>query len=68
VARRTVEASIDATKSSLLYTDWKDWTSANGLAAGSNKTFTQALADRGYECKHTRNGSQISGLGLRPKG
>jgi P4 family phage/plasmid primase-like protien len=53
------------TLSSKLYANWKDWAQTNGLTVGSNKTFTQALIDRGFARKHTKKGSAIVGLTLQ---
>src|SRR5262249_49253321 len=36
------------TKSGTLYASWKHWCDERGYAPGSNKSFTQALSDRGY--------------------
>jgi P4 family phage/plasmid primase-like protien len=55
------------TLSSVLYADWKEWTGANGLPAGSNKSLTQALIDREFGRKHTNKGAKIIGLALRPR-
>ena len=53
--------------SSALYAHWKDWTATNGLPAGSNKSFTQALTERGHERRHTEKGQKIIGISIRPK-
>ena len=33
---------------SVLFNAWQDWNESNGLHAGSKKTFTQRLVERGY--------------------
>jgi putative DNA primase/helicase len=33
---------------SVLFNAWQDWNTSNGLHAGSKKTFTQRLVERGY--------------------
>ena len=50
---------------SKLYTNWKDWTAANGLPTGSSKGLSQALTERGFNRQHTKKGVQINGLCLR---
>jgi putative DNA primase/helicase len=52
--------------SSDLYHDWKQWTEARGERPGSQKRFSEAVGDRGFNKQHERAGNMFYGIALRP--
>jgi putative DNA primase/helicase len=59
---------IYAAASSQLYASWKSWSEAAGERPGSQKRFSQALSERGFEKRHDRTGETFYGIALRPDG
>ncbi|MGY4460894.1 phage/plasmid primase, P4 family [Bradyrhizobium sp. LB13.1] len=52
------------TSSAALYSDWKAWADASSEHAGSTKTFTQKLVDRGFTPHRLNSGRGFYGLRL----
>lgn len=52
------------TSSTALYSDWKAWADASSEPAGSSKTFTQKLVDRGFSPHRLNSGRGFRGLRL----
>ena len=48
-----------------LYADWKSWADANGEFPGSNKRFSETLANRGFARANTSKARGFRGLALR---
>lgn len=48
-----------------LYADWKSWADANGEFPGSNKRFSETLANRGFARANTNKARGFRGLALR---
>jgi putative DNA primase/helicase len=53
---------------STLFFDWRIWCEGNGVQAGSHKTFTQRLAERGFRATQSNGKRLYAGLTLRPRG
>ena len=64
VTDRCAEEVAVSTSSSELYASWKDWAEKTGrkYGAGSQKAFSQALQDKGYQRDKTRKGAVFFGL------
>jgi putative DNA primase/helicase len=69
VIDRCVEEAVARTSSSELYASWKDWAEKTGRkgGAGSQKVFSQALQDKGYQKDKTRKGMVFFGLRVIPQ-
>lgn len=52
------------TRSSELYGEWARWCGDEGEPAGTNKAFTTAMQNRGYDTERTRVGIVWRGVGL----
>jgi putative DNA primase/helicase len=52
--------------SSSLFASWCQWTTRAGEFTGSQKSFSQALASKGYEQKRTAAGVLFKGMALKP--
>jgi len=55
-------------RSSQLYEAWADWCRAEGADSGTNKAFTEALQNRGFDTKHTNVGTVWQRIGLAGDG
>jgi putative DNA primase/helicase len=58
------------TSSSTLYASWEEWSRRTGRrgGAGSQKAFSQKLADRGFEKKRNKDGQHFTGIQVLPIG
>ena len=50
----------------VLYKAYRAWTQEMGEYTRRNRDFGEALRGAGFECKHTKTGSDWSGLSLSP--
>jgi putative DNA primase/helicase len=64
IAERCLLSSTYSTRSQHLYNSWCAWCHQEGEEAGTNKAFTTALQDRGYDTKRTKVGAVFQGIGL----
>jgi putative DNA primase/helicase len=55
-------------KTSQLFASWKAWCDERGMAPGSAKALSEALADRGLTPKRTEKGRGFAGIRLKPAG
>jgi putative DNA primase/helicase len=55
-------------RSSELFAAWQKWCATEGVDSGSNKAFTEALQNRGYDTRHANIGTVWGGLGLAAEG
>jgi putative DNA primase/helicase len=55
-------------RSSELYAAWGKWCAAEGVESGTNKAFTEALQNRGFDTERTRVGMVWRRLGLTADG
>ncbi len=62
--RALVSPQAGSTKSSVLYQDFKQWAEQRGEHCGSEKRFSQELADRGFR-KYRSNGTRFECIGLK---
>jgi putative DNA primase/helicase len=53
------------TAATALFTDWREWCEQNQEYAGSQKSFSAALEDRGFAPERTRTARGFLGIGLR---
>ena len=51
-------------RSSELFAAWSGWCATDGEQPGTNKAFTTALQEKGFDTKHTRTGTVWQGIGL----
>jgi putative DNA primase/helicase len=49
-----------------LFGSWKAWAEKAGEAAGSSKSLSQTLVNRGFTSKRARTGTIFSGIRIRP--
>jgi putative DNA primase/helicase len=56
-----------ATKATVLFALWKQWSEDAGERCGSMKSFAAALQARGFISRHTRNGNLYDGIAPREK-
>jgi putative DNA primase/helicase len=56
----------DTALSSALFKSWSAWANRTGEFVGSQKRFSQALEDRGFQKKHGRTGAQFLGIAVTP--
>jgi putative DNA primase/helicase len=52
------------TRSSQLYAEWRCWCDAQGEDAGTQKAFTTALQNKGYDTSRTNVGAMWTGIGI----
>lgn len=64
LAERCLLAAGFHTRSSELYAEWQRWCAAEGEEAGTNKAFTTALQNKGYDTERTKTGMVWRGIGL----
>jgi putative DNA primase/helicase len=64
IAERCLLSTTYSTRSQYLYNAWCAWCHQEGEEAGSNKAFTGALTERGFDAKRTNVGAVILGVGL----
>jgi putative DNA primase/helicase len=49
----------------VLFTSWKTWCEAKNLKPGSERTFAQALQDKGFEKDRKEHGRGFAGISLK---
>jgi putative DNA primase/helicase len=54
------------TSSIVLFSSWKGWADKAGVRHGDIKTFGDAMAEKGFERKHTKKGNVYRGVCMRP--
>lgn len=67
LAERCVVAKAARVRSAELFTAWSSWCSTEGMdksEVGTNKAFTTALQNRGFDTTRTRLGAVWQGVGL----
>lgn len=64
LTERCVIAPAARVRSSELYGHWSKWCAGEGEEPGTNKAFTTALQNRGFDTAHTKAGAVWLGLGL----
>jgi putative DNA primase/helicase len=64
LADRCVLAPTARVRSSVLHGEWARWCQAEGEESGTNKAFTTALQNRGFDTAHTKHGAVWRGIGL----
>jgi len=50
-----------------LFENWVKWAEGARERPGSQKAFSQNLAARGFTVEHTRSGTMLSGIALKPQ-
>jgi putative DNA primase/helicase len=53
------------TKTTVLFSSWKDWAEKAGVRFGNIKTFGETMTEKGFTWKHTANGNGYLGLRIR---
>jgi putative DNA primase/helicase len=66
IEERCAVDPIYSETSTKLYNNWKGWCEAGGARPGSQKSFSQALEERGYQKEHKEAGATFIGIALRP--
>lgn len=61
---RCVVGQAFSAQSSKLFAEWSAWCTQEGEQPGTNKAFTTALQERGFDTERTRTGMVWRGLGM----
>jgi putative DNA primase/helicase len=56
------DVANEETRSSELFTSWKEWAERNGEFVGSNTLLSTKLEERGYKKRHTKLGALFAGI------
>ena len=64
IEQRCITGPNFTARSSELFAAWVKWCNAEGAEAGSNKSLTEQLHNRGFDTRHSRVGNIWHGIGL----